>query len=75
MALAASATYAGLGTDPASLAALLGAVFGSAAARSLLFWCTCGLLLARTLRATAAWRAANAVLGTALAASVIPIWL
>ena len=75
MALAASATYAGLATSPASLAALLGAVFGIAAALSLLFWCACGLLLARTLRTTAAWRAVNAVLGAALAASVVPIWL
>ena len=75
MALAASATYAGLATSPASLAALLGAVFGVPAALSLLFRCECGLLLARTLRTTAAWRAVNAVLGAALAASVVPIWL
>ena len=75
MALAASATYASLGTNPASLAALLGAVFGIAAALSLLLWCACGLLLAHTQRATAAWRAVNAVLGAALAASVVPIWL
>ncbi len=75
MALAASATYAGLASSPASLAALLGAVFGIAAAISLLLWCACGLLLARTLRTTTAWRAVNAVLGAALAASVVPIWL
>ena len=75
MALAASATYAGLAISPASLAALLGAMFGIAAALSLLFWCACGLLLARTLRTGAAWQAVNAVLGAALAASVIPLWL
>ena len=75
MALAASATYAGLGTGPASLAALLGSVFGIAAAVSLLLWCAGGLVLARTLRTAAAWRMVNAVLGAALAASVIPILL
>jgi hypothetical protein len=38
-------------------------------------WCAGGLVLARSLRTTAAWRAVNALLGVALAASVIPIWL
>lgn len=75
MALAASATYAGLGASPALFAALLGAVFGIAAALSLLFWCAFGLLLARALRTAAVWRAVNAVLGAALAASIVPIWL
>jgi threonine/homoserine/homoserine lactone efflux protein len=75
MALAASATYAGLATSPAALAATLAAVFGTAAAISLLLWCTCGLLLAHALRRPAQWRAVNAVLGAALAASVIPMWL
>jgi threonine/homoserine/homoserine lactone efflux protein len=74
MALAASATYARL-TGPASLAALLGSVFGIAAAVSLLLWCAGGLVLARTLRTAAAWHTVNAALGAALAASVIPIWL
>jgi threonine/homoserine/homoserine lactone efflux protein len=75
MALAASATYAGLAASPTSLAVLLGAVFGTAAAVSLFLWCACGLLLARTLRTPAGWRAVNLVLGTALAASVVPMWL
>jgi threonine/homoserine/homoserine lactone efflux protein len=73
MALAASATYAGLAPSPASLALLLGTVFGIAAALSLMSWCAGGLVLARSLRTAAAWRAVNALLGVALAASVIPI--
>lgn len=75
MALAASATYAGLAADPAALAAILGATFGTAAAISLLLWCTCGLLLARAVRTPAGWRGVNAMLGAALAASVVPMWL
>jgi len=73
-AIAASATFAGLAMSPALLAALLGAVFETAAAISLLLWCTCGLFLARALRTHAQWRVVNAALGAALAASVIPMW-
>jgi threonine/homoserine/homoserine lactone efflux protein len=75
MALAASATYAGLATSPVVLAATLGAVFAAAAAISLAFWCTCGVFLGRALRTPAQWRAVNTLLGAALAASVIPMWL
>jgi threonine/homoserine/homoserine lactone efflux protein len=73
MALAASATYTGLATNPAELAAILSTVFGTAAAISLVLWCAWGLLLARLLRTRAQWRTVNAALGTALAASVIPM--
>lgn len=74
MGLAASAIFAGLSASPKVLAVTLGAVFGAAAAISLTLWCTCGFLLARVLRTHAQWRVANAALGTALAASVIPMW-
>lgn len=75
MALGAAATYADLAAGPASLAALLGSVFGIAAAVSLLAWCAGGVVLARSLRTAGAWRMFNALLGAALVASVIPIWL
>jgi threonine/homoserine/homoserine lactone efflux protein len=74
MALAASAAHAGVAPGPAALAAVLGLVFGAAAAISLLLWCAFGLLLARAVRTSAQWRAVNALLGAALAASVLPIW-
>jgi threonine/homoserine/homoserine lactone efflux protein len=75
MAMAASAAFADLAPDPVRLGGLLAVVFGFAAAASLSLWCGFGLLLSRRLRTDAQWRAANVVLGSALAASVVPIWL
>lgn len=75
MTLGAAASFAALASGPVRLAALLGLVFGVAAAASLSLWCMAGQLLARLLRTDGQWRALNAVLGVLLAASVIPIWL
>ncbi|TDH60769.1 LysE family translocator [Dankookia rubra] len=73
-AVAASATYAGLVPGLVPLAGLLALVFGVAAAVSLHLWCAFGMLLARTLRTEAQWRAANILLGSALVASLVPMW-
>ena len=75
IAVGASAAHAGLDPDPMRLAALLALVFGGAAAISLWAWCSFGLLLERWLRTEAQWRTANLLLGAALAACVLPIWL
>ncbi len=74
-ALGAAASFATLASGPAQLALLLGAVFGAAAAASLLLWCIGGLVLARALRTERQWRVVNGALGLLLALSVLPIWL
>ena len=73
--LGASASFAALAHGPARLGLLLGVAFGLAALLSLSLWCVAGFLLARRLRTERQWRALNIVLGSLLAASVVPIWL
>jgi threonine/homoserine/homoserine lactone efflux protein len=74
MTLGAAASFAALASGPVRLGALLGAVFGVFALASLALWCAAGLLLARTMRSDAQWRALNIALGVLLALSVVPIW-
>lgn len=74
MTVGAAASFALLATSPNRLAILLGAAFGVAACASLALWCALGVLLARLFRTPRHWRILNAVMGTLLAASVIPAW-
>jgi threonine/homoserine/homoserine lactone efflux protein len=75
MTLGAAASFASLAAEPLHLALTLGCSFGLAAILSLSLWCVAGLLLARLLRTDAQWHALNALLGTLLAISIIPMWL
>ncbi|HYE51222.1 MAG TPA: LysE family transporter [Azospirillaceae bacterium] len=75
MALGAAASFAALSPDPALLALVLGAAFGTAAVASLTLWCVGGLLLARALKTERQWRAVNLLLALLLAASILPMWL
>lgn len=74
MTVGAAASFALLATSPNRLAILLGAAFGVAACASLALWCALGVLLARLFRTPRHWRILNVVMGTLLAASVIPAW-
>lgn len=74
MSFAAAASFAALESGPLQFALLLGAIFGLAAALSLLFWCAAGLMLARLLRTERQWRVLNIALGLLLAASILPMW-
>lgn len=75
MTLSAAASFAALASGPFQLALLLGATFALASLFSLTTWCVAGLLLARTLRTEAQWRALNTALGLLLVVSIVPIWL
>ena len=75
MAFGAAASFAALADGPVRLAALLGVVFGAAAAASLSVWCLAGQLLARLLRTDRQWRVLNALLAILLVASILPMWL
>ena len=75
MTTGAGASFAGLVNQPMELAVLLGAAFGLAASVSLAIWCWAGLVLARLLRTDTQWHTVNAIFGTLLAASVVPVWL
>ncbi|MDQ0938728.1 LysE family translocator [Streptomyces sp. V1I1] len=75
MTLGAAASFTAVAGGPFHLAALLGTVFGFAAAVSLTLWCAAGLLLARMLRTNRHWRVLNTVLALLLIASIIPMWL
>lgn len=75
MTLGAAASFAGLASGAAELAALLGTVFGIFALLSLMIWCVAGLLLARLLRSPWQWRLLNVALALALAASIATMWL
>jgi len=74
MAFAAAASFAMLASGPLQLATLLGATLGLASALSLSLWCMAGLVLARALKTERQWRMLNAIMGLALALSVIPMW-
>ena len=73
--LAAASSFGAAADGPWQLAVLLGATLGLAAAGSLLVWCSAGQILGRILQSDRQWRALNAVLGTLLALSIIPMWL
>jgi threonine/homoserine/homoserine lactone efflux protein len=75
MALGAGAAFAGLAADPLTVALLLAAVFGTAAALALSLWCVGGAALGRRLRTARQWQAVNGVLGLLTAASVVLLWL
>ncbi len=75
MTLSAAASFVALADGPVRLALLLGATFALTSTVSLVAWCAAGLVLAKTLRADAHWRAMNVTLGLLLVASIIPIWL
>jgi threonine/homoserine/homoserine lactone efflux protein len=74
MTFAAAASFTALADGPARLALLLGLAFGAFSVLSMSVWCVAGLLLARTLRRDAQWRALNIALALLLVASVVPIW-
>jgi threonine/homoserine/homoserine lactone efflux protein len=75
MAIAASATYAGLVPNAMLLALVLGGVFAAAAIAATLFWCAGGVMLGNTLRSAKQWKTVNLILGGLTAASIIPLWL
>ena len=75
MTVGAAASFAALADGPVRLGLLLFAAFGLSATLSLSLWCSAGLMLARLLRGDRQWRIVNAVLGSLLALSVVPIWL
>jgi len=75
MALGAAASFSPLASGPWQLAALLATALGLSATAALTLWCIAGFVLARRLRTGRQWRAVNAVLGLALAASIVPIWM
>jgi threonine/homoserine/homoserine lactone efflux protein len=74
MTAGAGASFVALEESPLRLAALLGAVFGTAAIISLSLWCLAGQILARVLRRDWHWRALNLTLALLLVASIVPIW-
>lgn len=75
MTAGAAASFATLADHPATLALLLGAVFGVCAIASLSLWCLLGQTLARMLRRDWQWRALNLTLAALLIASIVPMWL
>lgn len=75
MTMGAAASFGALANGPAQLAALLAAIFGVAAATSLILWCFAGQMLARMLRSDRQWRMLNMVLALLLAGSIAPVWL
>ncbi len=74
MAVATAAGFAGLAESPLLLAAILGAVFATAASLSLSLWCMGGAWLGRLLRSERQWRAVNLSLAALLLASVVLLW-
>ncbi|MBL6954251.1 MAG: LysE family translocator [Alphaproteobacteria bacterium] len=75
MALGAAASFAALASSALALALIMAMTFGIAAITSLSLWCVGGAILARKLRTERQWRLVNILLGTLLAASILPIWI
>jgi threonine/homoserine/homoserine lactone efflux protein len=75
MAVGVAGAYTALADDPVKLGLLLAAVFGIAAAVSMLAWCSGGQVLARLLKTERQWRMVNIALALLLVASILPMWL
>jgi threonine/homoserine/homoserine lactone efflux protein len=76
MAIAASATYAGLMPNAAQLALVLGGAFGVAGLSATLLWCAGAAMLGSKVRSARQWRrTVSLTLAALTAASIIPLWL
>jgi threonine/homoserine/homoserine lactone efflux protein len=75
VAISAAAGYAALVSSPLGFALLLATIFALLAVPNWLLWCGGGQFLTRLLRTNRSWQVANAVLGSMVIASVVPMWL
>lgn len=75
MTTGAAASFVALADGPVHFGLVLGLAFGLSSLLSLSLWCGAGMLLARLLRTDRQWRTLNAILGTLLALTVVPLWL
>lgn len=75
MALSAAAGYTALAPSAPQLALILALVFAVVFVPSWALWCGGGQALSRVLRTDRHWAIANAVLGSLVIVSLIPMWL